>query len=75
VRRRTFPGFNEWLICASIEWARDNGDARVSLKFSPFAALPAPDVELTRGQRVQAATPRTLKGHFQLDNLLLFPRR
>jgi lysyl-tRNA synthetase class 2 len=68
-------GFNEWLICASIGWARDNGYARVSLNFSPFAALLAPGAELTRGQRVQAATLRALKGHFQLDNLLLFNRK
>jgi lysyl-tRNA synthetase class 2 len=68
-------GFNEWLICASIEWARDNGYARVSLNFSPFAALLAPDVDLTRGQRIQAATLRALKGHFQFDNLLLFNRK
>jgi len=75
-RLRDVPnGFNEWLICASIGWARDNGYPRVSLNFSPFAALLAPDAALTRGQRVQAATLRALKGHFQLDNLLLFNRK
>jgi lysyl-tRNA synthetase class 2 len=68
-------GFNEWLICASIEWARDNGYARVSLNFSPFAALLAPDADLTTAQRLQAVTLRALKGHFQLDNLLLFNRK
>ena len=35
-------GFTEWLICESIAWARDAGYARVSLNFSPFAALLAP---------------------------------
>jgi lysyl-tRNA synthetase, class II len=68
-------GFNEWLISASIEWARDNGYRRVSLNFSPFAALLTPDAELTRSQRLQATTLRALKGHFQLDNLLLFNRK
>ena len=75
-RLRDVPnGFSEWLICASIEWARHNGYARVSLNFSPFAALLAPGAELTPAQRVQAATLRSLKGHFQLDNLLLFNRK
>jgi len=75
-RLRDVPnGFSEWLICASIEWARHNGYVRVSLNFSPFAALLAPGAELTTAQRVQAATLRSLKGHFQLDNLLLFNRK
>jgi lysyl-tRNA synthetase class 2 len=68
-------GFNEWLICASIVWARDNGYGRVSLNFSPFATLLAPDAELTPAQKLQAAMLRALKGHFQLDNLLLFNRK
>ena len=68
-------GFTEWLICESIAWARENGFARVSLNFSPFAALLAPDAELCRTERIQAATLRRLKGHFQLDNLLLFNRK
>ena len=75
-RLRDVPnGFNEWLICESIAWARDRGYARVSLNFSPFAALLAPEARLTRTQRLQAATLRGLKGHFQLDNLLLFNRK
>jgi lysyl-tRNA synthetase class 2 len=73
--RSTPNGFNEWLISAALAWARDNGFARVSLNFSPFAALLAPEVELTRAQRVQAAALRSLKGRFQLDNLLLFNRK
>jgi hypothetical protein len=49
-RRRDVPnGFTEWLICGSIEWARANRLARVSLNFAPFAALLSPDAELTRG--------------------------
>lgn len=68
-------GFTEWLICSSIEWARTHGFARVSLNFSPFAALLAPDAELSVGQRLQAATLRRMKPWFQLDNLLLFNRK
>jgi lysyl-tRNA synthetase class 2 len=68
-------GFNEWLICESIAWARENGIALVSLNFAPFAALLAPDAELSGMQRAQAAGLRKLKGHFQLDNLLLFNRK
>jgi lysyl-tRNA synthetase class 2 len=68
-------GFNEWLICEAIAWARDRGFGRVSLNFSPFAALLAPDAELTRPQRLEAAVLRRLKGWFQLDNLLVFNRK
>jgi lysyl-tRNA synthetase class 2 len=68
-------GFTEWLICGAIEWAREEGFARVSLNFSPFAALLSPESELSVGQRVQAATLRRMKPWFQLDNLLLFNRK
>src|SRR5205085_6743055 len=68
-------GFTEWLICESITWARTHDLARVSLNFSPFAAVLAPEGDLTVGQRMQAATLRGLKGHFQLDNLLQFNRK
>lgn len=68
-------GFTEWLICTSIAWAREHGYERVSLNFSPFAALLSPEGELSIAQRVQAATLRRMKGWFQLDNLLLFNRK
>jgi lysyl-tRNA synthetase, class II len=68
-------GFTEWLICVSIDWARDHGLRRVSLNFSPFAALLSPVGDLSVAQRVQAATLRRMKGWFQLDNLLLFNRK
>lgn len=68
-------GFTEWLICESIAWARNHELARVSLNFSPFAALLSPDAELSAGQRIQAATLRRMKPWFQLDNLLLFNRK
>jgi lysyl-tRNA synthetase, class II len=73
--RDTPNGFNEWLVCETVAWARANRYARISLNFAPFAALLAPEAKLTRAQRVQAAALRTLKGHFQLDNLLLFNRK
>jgi lysyl-tRNA synthetase class 2 len=68
-------GFTEWLICESIEWARAQGIARVSLNFAPFAAVLAPGAKLAPGQRMVAAGLRRLKGWFQLDNLLLFNRK
>lgn len=68
-------GFNEWLICHAIESARDARIERVSLNFSPFAALLAPALELSAVQRVEAAALRRLKGYFQLDSLLLFNRK
>lgn len=72
-RRRTTPnGFNEWLICETVAWARANGIRRISLNFSPFAALLAPEARLTPGQRLQRRALHGLKGHFQLDNLLRF---
>jgi len=72
-RARSVPnGFTEWLICESIAWARDAGYARVSLNFSPFAALLAPGAQLSGSQRVQVALLRRTKRWFQLDNLLLF---
>jgi lysyl-tRNA synthetase class 2 len=75
-RLRTTPnGFNEWLICAAIDWARDNGFERVSLNFAPFAALLAPEAELNALQRVERRALLSLKGHFQLDNLLAFNRK
>jgi lysyl-tRNA synthetase class 2 len=75
-RLRTTPnGFNEWLICEAIDWARDHGFERVSLNFAPFAALLAPEGDLTGLQEVQRRALMTLKGHFQLDNLLSFNRK
>jgi lysyl-tRNA synthetase class 2 len=47
----------------------------VSLNFAPFAALLAPEVELSTLQRVERRALLALKGHFQLDNLLLFNRK
>jgi lysyl-tRNA synthetase class 2 len=73
--RSTPNGFNEWLIVRTIEWARDNGVDAVSLNFAPFAALLAPEAELTSLQEVQRRALLTLKGRFQLDNLLVFNRK
>jgi lysyl-tRNA synthetase class 2 len=75
-RLRDSPnGFNEWLICATIAWAREHHYDQVSLNFAPFAALLAPEAELSSLQGVQRRALLTLKGHFQLDNLLLFNRK
>jgi lysyl-tRNA synthetase class 2 len=73
--RDTLNGFNEWLICVAIEWARGNGFRQVSLNFAPFAALLAPETDLSTLQEVQRRALMTLKGHFQLDNLLAFNRK
>ena len=75
-RLRDSPnGFNEWLICETIAWARGHGYDHVSLNFAPFAALLAPEAELSSLQGIQRRALLTLKGHFQLDNLLLFNRK
>jgi lysyl-tRNA synthetase class 2 len=73
--RDTPNGLNEWLICEALGWAREHGYERVSLNFSPFAALLAPEVELGTLQELQRRALLTLKGHFQLDNLLVFNRK
>ena len=75
-RRRTTPnGFNEWLVCETVEWARERGIAWISLNFAPFAALLAPEAKLSGLQKVERRALLALKGHFQLDNLLLFNRK
>ena len=75
-RLRTTPnGFNEWLVTEAVAWARDNGFAHVSLNFAPFAALLAPEAELSGVQRLERRALLRLKGRFQLDNLLLFNRK
>jgi lysyl-tRNA synthetase, class II len=73
--RTTLNGFNEWLVCETVEWARREGFARVSLNFAPFAALLAPDAELSGLQKVERRALLALKGRFQLDNLLVFNRK
>ena len=47
----------------------------VSLNFAPFAALLAPEAELSGTQELQRRALCALKGHFQLDNLLAFNRK
>jgi lysyl-tRNA synthetase class 2 len=75
-RLREVPnGFNEWLICESITWARANGYRRVSLNFSPFAQLLTPGADLTSLQGMQRRALLAMKGHFQFDNLLIFNRK
>ena len=74
-RRRDVPnGFVEWLVCASVEWARTVGYRRVSLNFAPFAALFA-GTALSPPQRMARSVLVRLKGWFQLDNLLQFNRK
>ena len=75
LRGSTPNGFNEWLICEAVDWARASGYARVSLNFSPFAALLGADEPLTRSQELQRRALLAMKGHFQLDNLLAFNRK
>jgi lysyl-tRNA synthetase class 2 len=75
-RLRTTPnGFNEWLIVQALVWAREHGYGEVSLNFSPFASLLAPEAELTAAQRAARRALLATKGHFQLDNLLQFNRK
>lgn len=70
--RSTPNGFNEWLICETVAWACEHGYGLISLNFAPFAALFAADAELEPLQRLERHALRSLKGQFQLDNLLHF---
>jgi lysyl-tRNA synthetase class 2 len=63
------------LICEAIAWARGHGYERVSLNFSPFAGLLAGETDLSTLQEMQRRALLSLKGHFQLDNLLAFNRK
>ena len=75
-RLRTTPdGFNEWLVAETAAWGGQHGYERISLNFSPFAAVLAPSGELSASQRVQRKVLGQLKGTFQLDNLLAFNRK
>src|SRR5581483_2347106 len=73
--RSTPNGFNEWLVCETVRWARASGFRRISLNFAPFAALLAPEADLSSLQRLERRALLALKGRFQLDNLLLFNRK
>ena len=73
--RETPNGFNEWLVCETVGWARANGVRKVSLNFAPFAALLAPESKLNPVQRAERRALLALKGRFQLDNLLVFNRK
>ncbi|MGB2951786.1 MAG: phosphatidylglycerol lysyltransferase domain-containing protein [Gaiellaceae bacterium] len=68
-------GFTEWLVCEAVAWAHDHGFERVSLNFAPFAALLAPEAKLSALQRFERRALLSLKGRFQLDNLLAFNRK
>jgi lysyl-tRNA synthetase, class II len=74
-RRNTPNGFNEWLVVETVAWAREHGFERLSMNFSPFAAVMAPNGELSTPQRLQRHVVCRLKGTFQLDNLLAFNRK
>jgi lysyl-tRNA synthetase, class II len=73
--RETPNGFNEWLICEAVDWARGHCFERLSLNFAPFAALLAPEADLAGLQKLERRALLALKGRFQLDNLLLFNRK
>src|SRR5437588_7059733 len=71
-------GFNDWLVCETVEWARARGIERISLNFAPFAALlGGPDVEGSLKRRLKCRALRAAKRalQLQLDNLLIFNRK
>jgi lysyl-tRNA synthetase class 2 len=73
----TPTGFNEWLICEVVGWAREHGFARVSLNFAPFARLLDATTSLSPMQRLERRALIALKSPLglQLDNLLRFNKK
>ena len=71
--RDTPNGFNEWLIVRTVEWARANGFAWISLNFSPFARLITDD-DASGVKRLTREALLVVKERLQLqlDNLSLF---
>jgi lysylphosphatidylglycerol synthetase-like protein (DUF2156 family) len=67
-------GFNEWLIVQSVFWAKEQGFARVSLNFAPFAAVLGLKDDLSTAERLERGALRSLKAplKLQLDNLFMF---
>ena len=55
-------GFNEWLICETIAWARDNGYEHVSLNFAPFAGAARTGGGADEPARGPAARPAHVEG-------------
>ena len=76
-RLRTTPnGFNEWLICEAIEWAREARlRARLARTSRRSRRCSRPRRELTPAQQVQRRALLRAEGRFQLDNLLHFNRK
>ena len=70
-------GFNEWLTCAAVEWARIQGFEKVSLNFAAFAALFDPDAELSGVRRIERNALLAVRSRLelQLDNLLRFTKK
>ena|SRR5437660_429991 len=65
-------GVNERLIVDTIEWARAQRIAEVSLNFAFCRALIDPSAQLTPRERAQAWLVRRLNPHFQIESLLRF---
>lgn len=77
-RLSTTPnGFNEWLTCEAIAWAREHGFAKVSLNFAAFGALFDPDVEVSGLRRLERDALLLVRSplQLQLDNLLRFTKK
>ncbi|HXY45268.1 MAG TPA: phosphatidylglycerol lysyltransferase domain-containing protein, partial [Acidimicrobiales bacterium] len=76
-RRSDLPnGVIAWLVCKTVEYARNNGYGAISLNFSPFAGLFASGDDSIR-QHLERDVLLLLKRRLslQLDNLLLFNRK
>jgi lysyl-tRNA synthetase, class II len=70
-------GFNEWLVCETIAWARANGFALVSLNFAPLAQVFArarDGCSLARAERALLCAVKPALG-LQLDDLGRFGRK
>jgi lysyl-tRNA synthetase class 2 len=75
-RERDTPnGFTEWLVVATIDWAREHGFEHVSLNFVPLARIFDGAARGLRRSFQLMALARLKRHGFQLDNLLQFCRK
>jgi lysyl-tRNA synthetase class 2 len=74
-RRGTPNGLMEFLIVRTLEWARSQGAAEVSLNFSVFGELLRADGRISLARRALRFALLRLDRFFQIERLLSFNRK
>jgi lysyl-tRNA synthetase class 2 len=68
-------GLNEFLVCRTIDWARQEGIRQVSLNFAAFAAILDPPGPVDYVTRAEGWLLRRFSGRFQLERLASYNRK